>query len=53
MSEATTTKTAQADERTWKEKVNDYLVNDGPKLVFIILWLLANIAVMAERYHRK
>jgi len=47
-----TVKPAQKDEeRTWREKVSDYFVNDGPKVVFIFLWLCGNIAVMAERYH--
>ncbi len=41
----------EKDERTWGERVNDYLVNDGPKLVVIIVWLIANVAVMAERYY--
>lgn len=39
------------DDRTYKEKIGDYFVNDGPKVVFIILWLLANIAVITERYY--
>lgn len=41
------------DDRTWKEKVSDYFVNDGIKTVFIIIWVLANIAVFTERYYRK
>lgn len=47
MSNTITTK----EERTWKEKVSDYFVNDGPKLVFIIIWICGNIAVMAERWY--
>lgn len=35
------------------EKCKNYLVNDGPKLVVIILWVLANIAVFAERFIGK
>lgn len=41
------------DDRKWTQRLSDYLVNDGPKIVFIILWLIANIAVFAERYYRK
>lgn len=38
------------DDRTWQEKLNDYFVNDGPKLVFIILWIIAHAIVIIERY---
>jgi hypothetical protein len=41
------------DDRTWQQKVSDYFVNDGPKLIFIIIWVCGNIAVMAERWYRK
>eukprot|EP01119_Soliformovum_irregulare_P001030 TRINITY_DN10773_c0_g1_i1.p1 TRINITY_DN10773_c0_g1~~TRINITY_DN10773_c0_g1_i1.p1 ORF type:complete len:440 (+),score=68.16 TRINITY_DN10773_c0_g1_i1:29-1321(+) len=40
------------DNRTWGEKIGDYFVNDGPKLVVIILWFLANVAVVAERWYQ-
>ena len=33
------------DARTIKEHVRDYCVNDGPKLVFIILYILGNLAL--------
>lgn len=39
------------DDRTFAEKASDYFVNDGPKLVFIILWFIANVAVFFERYY--
>jgi len=35
---------------TWKD-VGNYWVNDGPKLVFIIIWLVANGVVFAERFN--
>lgn len=39
------------DDRTRKEKAKDYFVNDGWKTVFIVLWVLANIAVFVDRYY--
>lgn len=39
------------DERTFGEKVSEYFVNDGPKLVFVVLWVLANIACFGERVY--
>jgi len=39
------------DDRTWQEELSDYMVNDGPKLVFIILWFFANVAFFVERYY--
>ncbi|KYQ88705.1 superoxide-generating NADPH oxidase flavocytochrome [Tieghemostelium lacteum] len=37
-----------------KEEVKKYWVNDGLKLVFLILFILGNIAIFAERfYHYK
>eukprot|EP01133_Synstelium_polycarpum_P010755 gene10755-12524_t len=33
-----------------KEEVRKYWVNDGPKLVFLILFIVGNIAVFAERF---
>lgn len=39
------------EERTTGEKISDYFVNDGPKIVFIILWFIGNVAVFSERYY--
>jgi hypothetical protein len=33
----------------WKD-VKNYWINDGPKAVFILLFFLANFAVIAERF---
>lgn len=33
------------------EKCKNYCVNDGPKLVVIIIWVLGNIAAFAERFY--
>ena len=33
------------EERTVKQRLKDYCVNDGPKLVFILLYIGANIAL--------
>jgi hypothetical protein len=41
------------DPRTTMERFSDYMVNDGVKLVFIVLWVLANIAVFGERFYRE
>jgi NADPH oxidase len=38
------------EERTTKEKIKDYCVNDGVKLVFIILYILGNIALFLDSY---
>lgn len=35
-----------------KKAIKKYWVNDGPKLVFIILYLAANVAVFTERFVR-
>jgi len=39
------------DTRDWKEKLNDYMVNDGPKVVVIIIWILGNGVVFGERFY--
>eukprot|EP01117_Protostelium_nocturnum_P001987 TRINITY_DN12638_c0_g1_i1.p1 TRINITY_DN12638_c0_g1~~TRINITY_DN12638_c0_g1_i1.p1 ORF type:complete len:681 (+),score=210.59 TRINITY_DN12638_c0_g1_i1:139-2181(+) len=42
----------QGDEKIkLKNRIKNYLANDGPKLVFIILWVLGNAAVFGERYY--
>ena len=38
------------DERTWKNKLADYWVNDGTKLIAVLLFIMANIAVFLERF---
>jgi hypothetical protein len=40
----------KAEERTWQQKIQDYWVNDGPKLVFIILWICGNVAFLIDTY---
>jgi len=39
------------DNRTYKERISEYFVNDGVKIVFIIIWIIANVAVFGERYY--
>jgi len=39
------------DDRNWKEKLSDYFVNDGPKLILIVLWIGANLAVIFDTYN--
>jgi hypothetical protein len=39
------------DDRTRLEKFNDYMVNDGPKIVMIIIWILISLALFAERFY--
>jgi len=34
----------QKNDLTWKERASEYFVNDGPKVIFIALWLGGNIA---------
>lgn len=36
--------------KTWQQRFKNYFVNDGPKLVFMILFLAANAAVFLERF---
>jgi len=36
---------------TWKEKASEYFTNNGPKAVFISIWLGGNIAFFAWRYY--
>eukprot|EP01114_Cavostelium_apophysatum_P013973 TRINITY_DN3498_c0_g2_i1.p1 TRINITY_DN3498_c0_g2~~TRINITY_DN3498_c0_g2_i1.p1 ORF type:complete len:525 (+),score=130.81 TRINITY_DN3498_c0_g2_i1:127-1701(+) len=43
---------AARDERTTTEKISDYFVNDGVKLVFIVLWFIGNVACFSERYYQ-
>jgi len=38
------------DDRTTWEKVSDYFVNDGVKIVWIILWFAGTSAAFLERY---
>jgi predicted ferric reductase len=35
---------------TWQQRVKNYWVNDGPKVVFIFVFLAANLAVFLERF---
>lgn len=39
------------DGRTLKEKVGDYFVNEGPKSILVILWVLADLAVFIQAYY--
>lgn len=39
------------DERTRREKLNDYWVNEGPKLVMVILWVLITLALFAQAFY--
>ncbi len=39
-------------ELTWQVKLKNYWVNDGPKVVFMILFFAANLAVFLERFIR-
>jgi len=38
------------DDRTTTEKIGDYFVNDGVKIVWVILWFLGTTAAFMERY---
>lgn len=38
------------EKRTWKERVNDYIVNDGVKAAFIFIWFCANVVVFVLKY---
>jgi len=38
------------DDRTNWEKVSDYFVNDGVKIVWIVLWFVGTAAAFLERY---
>lgn len=35
---------------TWKERASEYMVNDGPKVVFIFLWAAGTIALFVYRF---
>jgi hypothetical protein len=39
------------DNRTTSERLSDYFVNDGPKLVFIILWILGNAVAFGIKFY--
>eukprot|EP00026_Physarum_polycephalum_P006372 Phypoly_transcript_06414.p1 GENE.Phypoly_transcript_06414~~Phypoly_transcript_06414.p1 ORF type:complete len:527 (+),score=77.52 Phypoly_transcript_06414:145-1725(+) len=39
-----------ANTKTWKTRVRDYWVNDGPKVVFMIIFFIINTAVFLERF---
>jgi ABC-type uncharacterized transport system substrate-binding protein len=41
------------DNRTTRERISDYFVNDGPKLIVIILWVIANAVVFGEKFYGK
>jgi hypothetical protein len=41
------------DERTRREKFNDYMVNEGPKIVFVALWLAITIALFIQTFYRN
>jgi NADPH oxidase len=36
--------------KTWKQRVKNYWVNDGPKVAFLAVFVLVNIAVFLERF---
>lgn len=46
-----TANTLPATEATMGDKISVWFANDGPKWIWITLWFLANVAVVAERYY--
>lgn len=36
------------EQKITKKDIKDYWVNDGPKLVFVVLWVLANIGICSS-----
>jgi hypothetical protein len=47
-----TTGAADPNTVTWKVRVKNYWVNDGPKMVFLFIFFAVNFAVFLERFVR-
>ena len=43
---------AEPAKKSWKVKLRDYWVNDGPKVVFMFVFFAVNAAVFLERFIR-
>lgn len=38
---------------TWGERASEYMTNEGPKIVFIILWVLSTVAIFGWKWWGK
>jgi hypothetical protein len=47
----TPSKAPEKERRAFGEVFGEYMIQEGPKMLFIIIWILANIAIVGERVY--